>query len=103
MIKNVFDELFKKSDIKFNSESFEFEIENVQKFPIRLTDNSDSEKLYRLTLNALIRKGYYQSDSSEIPEIIINVDKQWTLYHKKGNHKMKNLYDLMNILSKLKY
>lgn len=102
MIKNVFDELFKKKDIKFNSESFEFEIENIKKYPIRLTDKSNSKRLFKLTLNALIRKGYFLSDSSEIPEIIIE-DKRWSLYHKKGNHNMKSLYDLMNILSKLKF
>ncbi len=98
ILQNVFQNIFSDKHVFFNPDTFEFSVSIDKKFPINIK-TSQSEKLNKIIINALHRKGFYKSEKKEeITVEIINSEKQIII--KKGKRfETKNIYKLLKTLA----
>jgi iron complex transport system ATP-binding protein len=100
ILNNAFIDLFEKKFVYFNIESNEFNVKFEAKYPIKIKNLSGSEKLYKLTLNALQKIGVYESDMEKNIMLTINNNNTWNFVFGNIFASSDNLYDTMKIIKK---
>ena len=97
MLQNIFSD----KHVFFNPDTFEYSVKLNQKVPINIIKRSQSDKLKMLILNALQRKGFYESDS-EISKSLEIINNKTFIIKNHGNHfETKSIYELLKILTEM--
>jgi len=98
ILSDIFQDFFKNENVKFDKRINEFSVEFPQKYPIKIIDNSNYSLFKLLIKSALSRNSFYFSEENNIPEIIINKNKTWTLIINNKKYTFKTIYEMMRKL-----
>ncbi len=101
IIKNIFSDIFNIRKIAFNKETYNFDYKSKLIKPIYVVDNFNNKIIYKLTTNALNRKGFFISNKrTKITVIIISENKKpaWKLI----NNEIENIsYSIYNLIKNI--
>lgn len=92
LINNVFNDIFEKKIVYFNTETNEFSVRFEKRYPIHLIQHTQKENLIKLTESALIKKGFYTIDEKAKLSIQINNDNTWTVSNGESNYTEATMY-----------
>ncbi len=94
----IFDDIFPKGKIIFRPETGEFSVKFEKKHAVKIIDEANDGIKLRLLENALLRKGFYNSD--EESDLIIRVyENGFSLVKGKNEYKgIANFYELLKII-----
>jgi len=98
LINHVFNDIFEKKIVYFNTETNEFSVRFEKKYPINLIQHSQQENLKNLTESALIKKGFYTIEERAKLSIQINNDNTWTVSNGESNYTESTMYKTMKHL-----
>ena len=99
MLQNIFSD----KQVFFNSDTFEYSVKLYRKFPINVINSSQSDKLEKVINNALKRKGFYESDSEKSKSLEIINNKEFIIKFHENRFEIKNIYELMKILTEIDF
>ncbi|MCF6365171.1 MAG: ABC transporter ATP-binding protein [Bacteroidales bacterium] len=98
ILQNVFNNLFSTGNVYFDKNKVEFSVKFQNKYPIKLINNSSSETINKLTINALNRKGFFIDNTLNKITINITKKKQWVINSDKKDISCFSIYSLMKKL-----
>ncbi len=98
ILNNAFIDVFEKKFVYFNAVTNEFDVKFEKKYPICVINRSGSDLLYKLTINALQKIGFYDSDINKNIQLIINNNNSWNSVFGNINKSSENLYDTVKII-----
>ncbi len=98
ILEDVFNHFFKSKEVNFNKLTNEFSVNFPKKYPIKVIDNLNSSLFNHLTESALCRNLFYISKEENLPEIIINENKTWSLIINNKKYTFKTIYEMMRKL-----
>ncbi len=102
ILQDSFSNLFKNKDVYFNKLTNEFSIQHQNKYPVKLINQTGSDILEQVTINALNRKQFYIDNTTQKLIVEIQKDNQWVFKTENKTEKFNSIYSLIKKLLEIR-
>jgi len=100
-LKGMLQNIFSDKHVFFNSDTFEYSVKFNRKFPINVINSSQSFKLEKVIINALQRKGFYESDSEKSKSLEIINNNKFIIKNYENRFEYTGIYELIKKLTEI--